>query len=291
MRIGVVFPQTELAGQPEGVRAFARKAEKLGYSYLLAYDHVLGCVQERDPPMHGPYSERDAFHDPLTMFAHLAACTQTIEFVSGVLVLPQRQTALVARQAADLDILSGERFSLGVGVGWNPVEFEGLGQDFGTRGNRMREQVVLLRKLWSEPVVDFEGAFHRIDRAAINPRPKRSIPIWMGGFAEPVLQRAAELADGFIFAAQAPSADKAPPALARRLEQLFAERGRSFDGFGLKLTVSAAQPSSVVGKIAHWRDRGGTHATVNTLGLGFANVGEHIDHLAGVRDALDTADF
>jgi probable F420-dependent oxidoreductase len=181
MQIGVVYPQIELGGDPEAVRRIGRATEALGFDHLLAYDHVLGAVHEdRIPPLVGPYTERDPFHDPLVMFAHLAAVTERIGFVTGILVLPQRQTALVARQAADVDLLSGGRLRLGVGIGWNHIEYQALGEDFGTRGAREEEQIALLRRLWTEPVVDFSGRFDRIDRAAITPKPTRPIPIWLG---------------------------------------------------------------------------------------------------------------
>ena len=200
MQIGVVYPQTELQGDPVAVKRFGRAAEELGFDHLLAYDHVLGAVHsDRTPRLTGPHTERDPFHDPLVMFAYLAGLTERIQFATGVLILPQRQTALLARQAADLDLLSAGRFRLGVGVGWNYVEYEALGQDFHTRGARQEEQIELLRLLFGEPVVDFSGRFDRIDRAALVPRPARPIPLWLGGSSDVAFERAARLADGFVF--------------------------------------------------------------------------------------------
>ncbi len=182
MQIGVVYPQTELRGDPTAVRRIGRAVEDLGFDHLLAYDHVLGAVHaDRTPPLTGPYTEHDPFHDPFVMFAYLAGITERIGFATGILILPQRQTALVARQAADVDLLSGGRLRLGVGVGWNHVEYEALGQDFRTRGARQEEQIELLRRLFTEPVVDFSGRFDRVDRAALVPKPARPIPIWLGG--------------------------------------------------------------------------------------------------------------
>src|SRR6185437_9886180 len=204
MEIGVVYPQIELGEDPNAVRRIGKAVEDLGFDYLLAYDHVLGAVHDdRTPPLPGPYTERDPFHDPLVMFGYLAGITERIGLATGVLILPQRQTALVARQAADVDLLSGGRLRLGVGIGWNHVEYDALGQDFRTRGAREEEQVQLLRKLWSEPLVSFDGRFDHIDRACINPRPRRPIPIWFGGFVEAAYRRAARLGDGFIFSAGA----------------------------------------------------------------------------------------
>src|ERR1700691_3405654 len=200
MQIGIVYPQTELAGDPSAVRRIGRLVEERGFDHLLAYDHVLGAVHaDRTPPLTGPYTERDPFHDPFVMFAHLAGITERLQFATGILILPQRQTALVARQAADLDLLSGGRLRLGVGIGWDHVEYEALGQQFRTRGARQEEQIGLLRRLFTEPVVDFSGRFDRVDRAALVPQPTRSIPIWLGGASEAAFERPARLADGFIF--------------------------------------------------------------------------------------------
>src|SRR5580700_2547721 len=178
MQIGAVYPQIELGGDPSAVRRLGLAVEQLGFDYLLAYDHVLGAVHaDRTPPLTGPYTEHDPFHDPFVMFAYLAGITERIGFATGILILPQRQTALVARQATDVDLLSGGRLRLGVGVGWNHVEYEALGQDFHTRGARQEEQIQLLRQLFSEPVVEFSGRFDRVDRASLTPKPRTSIPI------------------------------------------------------------------------------------------------------------------
>src|ERR1700722_13058362 len=200
MEIGVVYPQIELQGDPIAVREFGTAVESLGYDHILAYDPVVGAVHAgRTPQLTGPYTERDPFHDPFVMFAYLAAITERISFTTGILVLPQRPTALVARQAADVELLSNGRLRLGVGIGWNYVEYEALGQDFHSRGARQEEQIELLHRLFDEPVVDFSGRFDRIDRAALVPKPTRSIPIWLGGSGEKAFDRAARLADGFIF--------------------------------------------------------------------------------------------
>src|SRR4051794_950572 len=200
MKIGVVYPQIELGGDPDAVGRIGRAVEDLGFDHLEAYDHVLGAVHaDRAPQLSGPYTEHDPFHDPFVMFAYLAGVTERIGLATGVLILPQRQTALVARQAADVDLLSGGRLRLGVGVGWNHVEYEALGQEFRTRGVRQEEQIQLLRRLFTEPVVDFSGRFDRVDRAALVPKPARPVPIWLGGSSEKAFDRAARLADGFIF--------------------------------------------------------------------------------------------
>ncbi len=201
MRVGVVYPQIELGGDPAAVKAYAQAAEGLGYDNLVIYDHVLGAVHEgREPKLWGPYTERDPFHEPFVTFAYLAGITERLELTTGVIILPQRQTALVAKQAADIDLFSGGRLRLGVGVGWNWVEFDGLelSGHFRRRGAREENQIALLRKLWAEPVVDHTDEDHRIDRAGILPRPERRIPIWLGGFSKVAFDRAARIADGFI---------------------------------------------------------------------------------------------
>jgi probable F420-dependent oxidoreductase len=286
MKIGVTYPQTELQGDPQAVRRIGLAAEELGYDHLLTYDHVLGATHDREPKLWGPYTDKHPFHDPFIMFAHLAAMTRRIEFVTGILVLPQRQTALVARQAADLDLLSNERFRLGVGIGWNYVEYDSLGQSFRSRGNRLGEQISLLRRLWSEPLVNFKGTFDHIERAALNPRPRRVIPIWLGGFAEVALRRAAALGDGFIFAHGAADAFELVP----RLRQFLKEAGRSENGFGLHCNMNQARsPQHVVETALRWRDIGGTHVSVVTMGQNFTTIDQHIDYMSKVADAVGKA--
>jgi len=286
MKIGVIYPQTELQGDPQAVRRIGRATEELGYDHLLVYDHVLGATHDREPKLTGPYTDKHPFHDPFVMFAYLAGVTKRIEFVTGVLILPQRQTVLVARQAADLDLLSQERFRLGVGIGWNYVEYDSLGQDFHRRGKRVAEQIGLLRRLWTEPLVQFEGAFDRIDRAALNPRPRRAIPIWLGGFADAALRRAAALADGFIFVDGAGDAFER----ASRLRHYLKEAGRSEHGFGLHCNMLRAKnPRDVVETALRWRDIGGTHVSVVTMGQNFSTIEEHIDYLKIVADAIKKA--
>jgi probable F420-dependent oxidoreductase len=284
MQIGVVYPQIELGGDPEAVRRIGRATEELGFDHLLAYDHVLGAVHEdRVPPLVGPYTERDPFHDPLVMFAHLAAMTERIGFVTGVLILPQRQTALVARQASDVDLLSGGRLRLGVGIGWNYVEYEALGQDFQTRGAREEEQIALLRRLWAEPVVEFTGRFDGVDRASITPKPTRPIPIWLGGYGDAAYQRAARVGDGFIFGGRTENVVGAWD----RMRDHVVQAGRPAERFGGEYVVMSRKgPEAVAAKVTAWRDAGGTHAAVLTMGLGIDSTDGHIEYLAAVADVL-----
>ena len=285
MEIGVVYPQNELRGDPSAVRRIGTAVEELGFDHLLAYDHVLGAVHaDRTPPLTGPYTEDDPFHDPFVMFAYLAAITERIRFATGILILPQRQTALVARQAADVDLLSGGRLRLGVGIGWNHVEYEALGQDFRTRGAREEEQIELLRKLFTEPVVDFSGRFDRVDRAALVPRPAHTMPIWLGGFTAVAFDRAARLADGFIFSAAA--LDDTVDAW-RRMRDRVRELGRPVEEFGGDCVVRARGGVSALSeKIEAWREAGGTHVSVVSMGLGLDSVDAHLDYFASVSDVV-----
>ena len=286
MEIGVAYPQIELRGDPAAVRTFGRAVEDLGFDHILAYDHVLGAVHaDRIPPLTGPYTEHDPFHDPFVMFAHLAAITERIHFTTGILVLPQRQTALVARQATDVDLFSGGRLRLGVGIGWNHVEYEALGQDFHSRGARQEEQIGLLRQLFTEPVVDFSGRFDRIDRASLVPKPDRPIPIWLGGSGEKAFDRAARLADGFLFFGG--GGDHAIDSW-ERLRERVSHLGRSVEEFGGEyVALSGADMGKLTNEIDAWREAGGTHLTVVTMDLGLDSVGSHIDYLASLASRLN----
>jgi probable F420-dependent oxidoreductase len=285
VQIGVVYPQNELRGDPTAVRRIGRAVEDLGFDHLLAYDHVLGAVHaDRTPELTGPYTERDPFHDPFVMFAYLAGITERIGFATGILILPQRQTALVARQAADVDLLSGARLRLGVGVGWNYVEYDALGQDFRTRGARQEEQIQLLRRLFTEPVVQFSGRFDRVDRAALVPKPARSIPIWLGGSGEAAFDRAARLADGFIFFGG--GIDHNVDAW-NRLRERVGGLGRSVEDFGGDyVALPPGDLDDLTAEVDAWREAGGTHVSVVTMGRGLDSIDGHISHLASVADAL-----
>jgi probable F420-dependent oxidoreductase len=286
MHIGVVYPQTELRGDPVAVRRIGKAVEDLGFDHLLAYDHLLGAVHAgRTPPLTGPYTEHDPFHDPFVMFGYLAGITERIGFATGILILPQRQTVLVARQAADVDLLSGGRLRLGVGVGWNFVEYEALGQDFHTRGARQEEQIGLLRRLFAEPLVDFSGRFDRVDRAALVPRPAHPIPIWLGGYGEAAFERAARLADGFMFVGGRGVDDTVEKwtALRGRVSDL----GRPVDEFGADyLLVAEGGVGGIPAQVDAWRDAGGTHISVVTMHQGFDSIDAHIDYIASVAAAL-----
>jgi probable F420-dependent oxidoreductase len=286
MQIGVVYPQNELGGDPTAVPRIGKAVEDLGFDYLLAYDHVLGAVHaDRARPLTGPYTEHDPFHDPFVMFAYLAAITERIGFATGILVLPQRQTALVARQAADVDLLSGGRLRLGTGVGWNHVEYEALGQDFGTRGARQEEQIKLLRRLFTEPIVDFSGRFDRVDRAALVPKPAHPIPIWLGGSSEAAFDRAARLADGFIFFGGS-GIDHVVETW-DRLRDRVGKLNRPVEDFGGEyVLLPRTGVGDLGGKVDGWREAGGTHVSVVTMGMGLGTADAHIEYLSSVAAAL-----
>ena len=198
MRIGVVFPQTELGGDRGAVRAYAEGVENAGYTHLLAYDHVLGADRSVHKDFSGFYDLENTFHEPLVLFGFLAGIS-SLELVTGIVILPQRQTVLAAKQAAEVDLLTGGRFRFGVGLGWNAVEYEALGARFSDRGRRIEEQIALLRRLWTEPSVTFEGRDHRVTGAGLAPLPiQRPIPVWMGAFSEPALRRVGRIADGWV---------------------------------------------------------------------------------------------
>jgi probable F420-dependent oxidoreductase len=286
MQIGVVFPQTEVGADPGAIRAYGEGVEELGYAHLLAYDHVVGA----DPAVHqgwnGPYDSHSTFHEPLVMFAYLAAFT-TLELVTGIVILPQRQTVLVAKQAAEVDILAAGRLRLGVGLGWNPVEYEALAQDFATRGRRLSEQVELLRRLWTEPTVTFEGRFDRVTGAGLAPLPiQRPIPVWFGAASPPAYRRAGRLGDGWF-----PMLPPGP-----RLEEAVAEVGKAARDAGRDPSVIGMEgrvswtPEGGVDKLAdhlgRWRDAGATHVAVNTMGSALGSVEGHLRVLGQTADAL-----
>jgi probable F420-dependent oxidoreductase len=281
MRIGLVYPQTESRGSPDAVRRIGLATEQLGFDHLLAYDHVVGATHDREPKLWGPYTDVDPFHDPFVLFAYLAGMTERIEFGTGVLILPQRQTVLVAKQSADLDLLSGQRFRLG--VGWNYVEYDALGQDFATRGSRVDEQIGLLRRLWAEPLLSYDGRFDTMDRGCIIPRPDRSIPIWVGGFGGPAFRRGASQGDGFMFAG---SLERCLDGW-RQVQALLSSAGRSTDGYGADLVTTGAKSVDAVAE-AHeqWEAAGGTHLSVVCTGMGLDSTEAHLDFISAVRDKL-----
>lgn len=284
MQIGVTFPQTELGGDPGAVRTYATTVEEYGYKHLLAYDHVLGA----DPSVHqgwsGPYDVDTTFHEPLVLFGFLAAIT-SLELVTGIVILPQRPTALVAKQAAEVDLLCNGRLRLGVGLGWNAVEYEALGQDFSTRGRRLEEQVPLLRRLWTEHSVAHHGDFEHVTGAGIAPLPvQRPIPVWFGASSTPAFERVGRLADGwFPMFGPGPRFDTARAVV----EESAGRAGRDPAIIGMETRVNWSHGASEVAEqIGQWQDAGASHVSVNTMGAGFASVGQHLDALERVAQLV-----
>ncbi|PWU24720.1 MAG: LLM class F420-dependent oxidoreductase [Candidatus Rokuibacteriota bacterium] len=287
MTHGAVFPQTEIGADPGGVRAYAQAVEELGFRHLLAYDHVLGADARRHMHLTGPYRAEHMFHEILVLFGYLAAVAPSLELVTGVVIAPQRQTALLAKQAAELDVLTNGKFRLGLGIGWNDVEYEALGENFHDRGRRFEEQIELMRLLWQEPLVDFKGRWHRVTAAGLNPLPvQRPIPIWIGGSAEPALRRAARIADGYF--PQRPL-EGGWPATIDKIRGWVAESGRDPDSFGMDARVSVASgtPGDWQAACDEWRALGATHLTLVTTGSGFEGPDQHVERLRVAQQALD----
>jgi probable F420-dependent oxidoreductase len=267
LKFGTTLPLIDVGGAPETVRRYAQEAEALGYHHLAAPDHVLGVnTASRSDWDPGRNTSADLFHDPFVLFGFLAGCTTRIEFSTQVMILPQRQTALVAKQAASLDVLSGGRFRFGIGVGWNPVEYVGLNEDFSNRGRRSEEQVEVMQALWAEPHVSFKGRWHEIDDAGINPLPPgRAIPLWFGGHEDVTLRRIAKWGEGWIMLAYPQGA--AAEAEFAKLKRYVEAAGRDPAEVGIEVWVSTAEggPDDWKRAAEAWAKSGVTHVTLNTV--------------------------
>ena len=263
MRYGAVFPTTEMGKDPGAIRAWVAAVEDLGFERIVAYDHVVGAVHaDREPKLWGPYTEKDEFHEPLVLFSYIAAITTDIELVTGVLILPQRQAVLVAKQAADLDLLSGGRLVLGVGTGWNYVEYQALNTEYRNRAKRMEEQVELMRQLWTSPVNDFTGKYHRVDRGGIVPLPNRQIPVWFGGSAEASVRRAAAMGDGYIFGNTGERIQKALGILREEL----ALQGRDVASFPTDAVLHLQRgEETLAAEVAAWKASDTTWLSLSTM--------------------------
>ncbi len=288
MKLGISLPLVDIQGDPIVVRDFAQAAEGLGYNGLSAPDHVLGVNVASRPDWGARNTSKDFFHDPFVLFGYLSACTRAIGFSTQVMILPQRQTALVAKQAASLDVLSGGRFRFGIGVGWNPVEYVGLNEDFHNRGKRQEEQVEVMRALWAEPHVTFKGKWHTIEDAGINPLPvRRKIPLWFGGHEDVTLRRIAKWGDGWIMLAH-PGGPVADAEFAK-LRSYVKEQGRDPKSVGIEVWVSTGEggPDDWRKQFLAWKEAGVTHVTVNST----YNRGPHkriagrtvADHMAAMK--------
>lgn len=284
MQVGVTFPQNEIGADPIVIRDYAQAVEGLGYSHLVVFDHVLGADTTNCPGWKG-YTYRDMFHEPFVLFGYLAALTH-LELVPAVIILPQRQTALVAKQAAEVDILTGGKLRLGIGVGWNPVEYEALGTDFHTRGRMIEEQIEVIRLLWSQETISYKGQFHTITEAGLNPLPIRhSIPIWMGGIADVLLRRTARMGDGWF--PQGPPDDHMLEDI-ERLRRYIREAGRDPGSVGIEARMNAREGDldEWVRQTEGWRDMGATHISINTMGAGFKSPDEHLEAIRRYKEAI-----
>ncbi len=276
MRIGVVFPQTEISSDPAKVRDYAQAVEEIGYDHILTFDHVLGG-NAATHDLQGPYKHTDSFHELFVLYGYLAAVTQNIELASGIIILGQRQTALVAKQAAAIDILSNGRLRLGIGIGWNDIEYEALGMNFENRGKRSEEQIDVMRKLWCNELITYEGKWHKITDAGLNPLPvQQPIPIWFGGHAEAVMRRVATIGDGWfpIFEID----DNGRKEL-DKLRSYIAEAGRDTSEIGIESfnTAAVTTPDDCAKSASAWKTEGATHISFNTMNAGFKTLDEHID--------------
>lgn len=286
MQLGVTFPQIEIGPDPDTLVAFAVTAEETGYDFIAAYDHVLGADTANRPDWRGPYTLHSQFHEIFMLFAFLAAHTR-LELSTNLLVLPQRQTALVAKQAAEIDVLTRGRFRLGVGIGWNEVEYEALGENFHDRGTRYEEQIEVLRLLWTEASVTFHGRYHTINEAGILPRPvQQPIPVWLGGGASPrVLDRIGRLGNGWL--PQVVGRDELEAALAT-IRRAAEGAGRDPDAIGVQGGLWIPADGSLDDarrRLDMWHELGATHATVITMDAG-RTPEQHIETIAAIAPAL-----
>ena len=286
MKIGVVFPQTEIGADPAGVRDYAQAAESLGYDHLIAFDHVIGANAASRPDWRGAYRSTDMFHEPFVLFGYLAGVTQRIEMFTGIIILPQRQTVLVAKQAAAIDVLSGGRLRLGIGTGWNDVEFEALGETFHNRGLRSEEQIELMRALWTQEHVTYEGRWHKVTDAGINPLPvQRPIPVWFGGSDDRLLRRVGRMGDGWYALFRDMDLGRA---MIEKIRGYAREAGRDPDSIGIEASVAIANrsPDDWVKDVEARKELGVTHISVNTMKAGLSSPDAHIDAIRRFKEAV-----
>jgi len=290
MKIGLVFPQTEFGSNPIEIKDYAQTAEGLGFSHILAYDHVLGANPNRTEELNGPYTFLDSFLSPLLLFSYMSAITETIEFATGIIILPQRQTALFAKQAATLDQLCSGRLRLGIGIGWNKIEYQALNKDFHNRGRRIEEQVQILRLLWQKPLINFFGKWESILDAGLNPLPiQRPVPIWFGGHAKPVLERTGRIGDGWMpnyrEAVQAkPSWDL--------IRETAEKNGRNNSKIGLEARIhyktgtKSNHKGDWIKIMQTWNDIGATHVSFNTMNFGLDSPMKHIQAIKDIANSI-----
>ncbi|MEE9282055.1 MAG: LLM class F420-dependent oxidoreductase [Myxococcota bacterium] len=281
MKFGVVFPQTEIGADPDTIVRFATTAEELGFDHLIAYDHVVGANTASRPDWQGPYTSESMFHEPFVLFSYLAGLTRTLELVSAVIILPQRQTALVAKQAACLDVLSKGRLRLGIGIGWNAVEYEALGESFHDRGKRSEEQIDLMRKLWAEEAISYDGRWHKVTDAGLNPLPpRRAIPVWLGGMAPQVIERVGRLADGWF-----PFPNPNLEAQLAQMREHARAAGRDPADIGIECMLPAGEDAGKTReRVERLQALGATHVAAVTMNVNLPDPQAHIDTIRRFRD-------
>ena len=284
-KLGAIFPQTEIGNDTGAIREYAQATESLGFDFLLAFDHVLGANAETHTDLTGPYRHYDAFHEPFVLFGYLAAVTSRVELATGIIILPQRQTALVAKQAAAVDVLSEGRLRLGIGVGWNYVEYEALGENWGNRGARSEEQIDVMRQLWTNELITYEGRWHKITDAGILPLPvQRPIPVWLGGAADRTIRRIVSIGDGWILTGRP---DDRAKGLIDKLSAYAEEAGRDMSSIGLEGWVSASigGPDDWAKEAEGWKSLGATHVSLNTMRADLATPDDHINAITQFKEA------
>jgi probable F420-dependent oxidoreductase len=294
MQVGVVFPQTEISSDPAAVKDYAQAAEALNYSHILAFDHVLGANRASRPDFRGPYDHTSLFHEPFVLYGYLAGLTEKIGLTTGIIIVSQRQTALVAKQAAAVDVLSGGRLRLGIGIGWNPVEYEALGENYHDRGKRSEEQVDVLRALWTNTTVSFDGKWHKITDAGINPLPvQQPIPILFGGMSDNVMRRLARIGDGWLPQFEGFGADGANPneegrQLIAKLHGYIRDAGRDPAAVAIegRIKLGERTPEECAAEVAAWAELGATDVTFNTMGAGLTSPDAHMAAIRRFREAL-----
>ena len=285
MEIGAVFPHNEIGTDPQAIKDYAQGVEELGITHLLIYDHVLGADRDRPGGFEGPYDKDVAFHEPFTTFAFVAAVTKKLDMITTVMILPQRQTVLVAKQAAELAILSNNRFKLGIGVGWNAVEYTGLNENFKNRGKRQEEQVELMRLLWESEILEYKGDYHHIDKASINPRPSKSVPIWFGGGAPQLIERCADLGDGWI---PLMGPNEAARKTLAAIKEKRKSKGLDWDNFGVQAQAQYAGGDAERWKkhAEKWHDLGASHLAIATHNATPTNVDGHLNRIKEYLNAV-----
>jgi len=287
MRIGVAFPTTEIGTDPAVIRDFAQAVEDLGFDHITAIDHVLQAETAEADDWRSYYTRDNTFHEPFVLFGFLAAVTRTLELSTAILILPQRPAILVAKQAAELDVLSAGRLRLGVGIGWNALEFDALGQSFRNRARRIEEQVTLMRALWTNEIITFDGEWHAVESAGLNPLPvQQPIPVWFGAFEPPAIKRAGRMGDGWFLNPRIAPGDeaKAQIAIFRKAAE---DTGRDPSALGIDATlhIGGREPEEWAQQVTDWQAHGVTHVTLRTMYAGLATPDDHIDVLKRFKAA------